>query len=236
MRHRFGAYIDSDTVTVYTDTMDEQENAERTYTIEELADANGVSVRTVRFYISKGLLPSPFGRGRLTVYTDQHMQRLQQIRLLTDKHVPLDEIRSLVGGDAPTEDQMVDAAQEPLPEADVLVQESPRQYLERALSRARAASGLSQPGASIPVPAYARPIPRAPAPPSSASVPRYRFPGAQEPLTPKRQQAERSAPEEWQRQALVPGVELHIRKPLNSEVQKLVQAITDLAERFTSEA
>ncbi len=62
-------------------------------TIEELADFVGISVRTVRYYISARLLPGPGTRGRGTRYTEAHLSRLRLIRSLVDQHVPINEIR-----------------------------------------------------------------------------------------------------------------------------------------------
>jgi DNA-binding transcriptional MerR regulator len=52
----------------------------------------GVSERTVRYYVTQGLLPSP-GAGRSARWTEEHLQRLQLILQLRDKHLPLAEIR-----------------------------------------------------------------------------------------------------------------------------------------------
>src|SRR5437667_2461891 len=67
-------------------------------TIEELADGAGVSVRTVRYYISQGLLAGPGARGRNASYTDEHLARLQLIRRLVEQHVPLAEQRQQLEG------------------------------------------------------------------------------------------------------------------------------------------
>lgn len=56
----------------------------RLRTIEELADEAGVSVRTVRFYTSRGLLPSPVMDGRRGLYTPAHAARLDLVRTLQD--------------------------------------------------------------------------------------------------------------------------------------------------------
>jgi DNA-binding transcriptional MerR regulator len=65
----------------------------RALSIEELAQAADVPVRTVRYYISEGLLSGPGGRGRAATYDDEHLGRLQLIRRLVDQHVPLAEVR-----------------------------------------------------------------------------------------------------------------------------------------------
>ena len=65
---------------------------ERTYSIGSLADAAGVSRRTVRFYVQRDLLPPPEGLGRGALYTDEHLARLLQIKAWQEEGVPLDEI------------------------------------------------------------------------------------------------------------------------------------------------
>lgn len=66
------------------------------YSISELGDAAGVSRRTVRFYVQRGLLPPPEGLGRAASYTGRHLARLLQIKAWQEQGVPLDEIRARV--------------------------------------------------------------------------------------------------------------------------------------------
>ena len=56
--------------------------ADEELTIDELAARAGVTVRTVRFYSSRGLLPAPRLRGRLGLYGAEHLARLDLIREL----------------------------------------------------------------------------------------------------------------------------------------------------------
>lgn len=56
--------------------------ADEELTVDELAARAGVSVRTVRFYASRGLLPPPRLRGRLGLYGGDHLARLDLIREL----------------------------------------------------------------------------------------------------------------------------------------------------------
>ncbi|MCS6799348.1 MAG: MerR family transcriptional regulator [Myxococcota bacterium] len=69
---------------------------ERTYKLEGLARAAGVSPRTVRYYIQRGLLPPPVFRGPDTVYELTHLQRLRAVRRLQQAYWPLDAIRGLL--------------------------------------------------------------------------------------------------------------------------------------------
>ncbi|MFD1049500.1 MerR family transcriptional regulator, partial [Kibdelosporangium lantanae] len=45
------------------------------YRIDDLARVSGVSVRNIRVYQDRGLLPSPGRSGRTAVYTDAHLSR-----------------------------------------------------------------------------------------------------------------------------------------------------------------
>lgn len=60
--------------------------------LEEVAKAAGVSPRTVRYYIQRGLLPQPSFRGPDTAYGEEHLVRLRAIRRLQDAYWPLDAI------------------------------------------------------------------------------------------------------------------------------------------------
>ncbi|MHA6805516.1 MerR family transcriptional regulator [Salinifilum ghardaiensis] len=51
-------------------------------TVDELAARAGVTVRTIRFYSSRGLLPPPRLRGRTGMYSGEHLARLDLIREL----------------------------------------------------------------------------------------------------------------------------------------------------------
>ena len=70
------------------------------YGIDELANRAGVSRRTVRFYVQRGLLHAPRGLGRGRHYTEQHLQRLIRIRTLQEQGVALGAIAALVAADA----------------------------------------------------------------------------------------------------------------------------------------
>jgi DNA-binding transcriptional MerR regulator len=70
-------------------------------TVEEVADAVGVTVRTVRYYQSQGLLPAPSRVGREARYGDDHVDRLRLISRLQDQGLRLTAIAELLAqGDA----------------------------------------------------------------------------------------------------------------------------------------
>ena len=77
-------------------------NPDKRWKLDELAAAAGVSARTVRYYVQRGLLPAPVFRGRDTVYSDAHLIRLQAIRRLQDRFLPLDEIQAEIERAGPT--------------------------------------------------------------------------------------------------------------------------------------
>ncbi|HEY9438718.1 MAG TPA: MerR family transcriptional regulator [Streptomyces sp.] len=66
------------------------------YRIEDLAHASGATVRTIRGYQDRGLLPTPERRGRANVYGDTHLTRLRQIAGLLDRGYTLASIKELL--------------------------------------------------------------------------------------------------------------------------------------------
>jgi DNA-binding transcriptional MerR regulator len=65
----------------------------REWKLTELAEAAGVSPRTVRYYVQRGLLPAPPFKGPDTVYGEDHLLRLKAIRALQARFLPLDAIQ-----------------------------------------------------------------------------------------------------------------------------------------------
>ncbi|MFG2460573.1 MerR family transcriptional regulator [Streptomyces sp. NPDC048523] len=66
------------------------------YRIEDLAHLSGATVRTIRAYQDRGLLPRPERRGRANLYTDTHLARLRQIADLLDRGYGLASIKELL--------------------------------------------------------------------------------------------------------------------------------------------
>ena len=64
--------------------LSEPEAAADLLTIDELALAAGLTVRTTRYYASLGLLPPPLRKGRLAYYGADHLARLEFVRALQD--------------------------------------------------------------------------------------------------------------------------------------------------------
>ncbi|MFD3881722.1 MerR family transcriptional regulator [Streptomyces microflavus] len=66
------------------------------YRIEDLAHASGATVRTIRAYQDRGLLPTPERRGRANVYGETHLARLHRIADLLDRGYTLASIKELL--------------------------------------------------------------------------------------------------------------------------------------------
>lgn len=66
------------------------------YRIEDLAHRSGATVRTIRAYQDRGLLPRPERRGRSNVYGESHLARLRQIADLLDRGYTLASIKELL--------------------------------------------------------------------------------------------------------------------------------------------
>ena len=79
------------------------------FAIGELADQAGVSRRAVRFYVQRGLLPSPEGGGRGSFYTADHLATLLTLKRLQEEGVSLTAIAQRLGL-AGTASQDLDAA------------------------------------------------------------------------------------------------------------------------------
>src|SRR5215472_5260024 len=77
---------------------EQHEEREEGLSLDALAERVGVPMRTIRFYISQGLLPGPGSRGKSATYGEAHVIRLRLIRRLADQRVPLTKIAALVEG------------------------------------------------------------------------------------------------------------------------------------------
>jgi DNA-binding transcriptional MerR regulator len=78
--------------------------------VEQLAATCEVSVDTVRYYQSRGLLPPPAREGRLAWYGPEHAERIEEIRSLQRKGLTLAAIRRVVSGELGAADADLAAA------------------------------------------------------------------------------------------------------------------------------
>ncbi|GAB3173682.1 MerR family transcriptional regulator [Streptomyces incanus] len=92
----------------------------REYRMEELARLAGITVRTLRFYRERKLIPSPRREGRIAWYDDHHLARLNTITALLERGHTLNgiaelaeafdhgrDVGELLGMDTPTEETPV---------------------------------------------------------------------------------------------------------------------------------
>ncbi|MEU6775332.1 MerR family transcriptional regulator [Streptomyces sp. NPDC046759] len=70
--------------------------ARNAYRIEDLAHRTRTTVRTIRAYQDRGLLPRPERRGRANLYCEAHVTRLHQIAHLLDRGYTLASIKELL--------------------------------------------------------------------------------------------------------------------------------------------
>lgn len=64
--------------------------------IDELARRVDMTARNIREWQTNGLLPPPERRGRVGIYTDDHMSRIERIKSLRAEGFPLDVIRRML--------------------------------------------------------------------------------------------------------------------------------------------
>jgi len=223
------------------------------FTIEELAQRVGVPLRTIRYYITEGLLPGPGGRGKAAFYSEEHLLRLRLIRRLVEQRVPLSQIRErlsrLSAEDVRTlvieQDQIMEDLRWAAREL------APKEYVSELLKRAQEAGRVYSPR----IPPYTErvevPEPSAglsgtaTEPDQSAKYQVLRAPSRQSatypelraPLEPPARQAqvaEDSEPQAgptmpaegtWYRWEIEPGVELHIRSDLVDRYRYLIEIL-----------
>ena len=71
---------------------------DRKFTIQEISELTGFSLRTIRYYVQEGLIDPPAGRGRGGFYFDSHLNQLRQIKSLQEKGMRLSSIVQYLKG------------------------------------------------------------------------------------------------------------------------------------------
>lgn len=66
------------------------------FSVDELACAAGTTVRNLRAYQDRGLLPAPERRGRVGIYNGEHLSRLKLIGELLERGYSIASIRELL--------------------------------------------------------------------------------------------------------------------------------------------
>jgi DNA-binding transcriptional MerR regulator len=203
------------------------------YSLSDLARLADVTPRTVRYYVSQGLLPAPDAAGPATRYGEAHLARLRLIRRLQRDHLPLSEIRARLERMG---DDEVTAAVEALGGPDPEPSQEPGETLAfvrslMASSGLTPASGgeLRAPASPLlmrsvmapPDPVASEPAaPPVPPAPSTPSTPASASPGSP---------AQRST---WERLVITADVELHVRRPLDRRTNKRVDQLERIAREL----
>jgi len=71
--------------------------------LDQLAERAGVSPRTVRYYIQRGVLPAPEFKGPDTAYDERHLHALRAIKRLQEAYWPLEAIASALANKSEAE-------------------------------------------------------------------------------------------------------------------------------------
>jgi DNA-binding transcriptional MerR regulator len=196
--------------------------------LQQLADGADVTPRTVRYYISQGLLPAPNVQGPNARYARGHLDRLRLIRRLQQEHQPLAEIRSRL--ERLDDNQVADLVREAdaLPSPD----EAPLEPEPGAKALEYIRNLLGKPGSDAlpPAPLAARAAPAA-VPGSPGQPTLFAFPvGKPAPSAPA---SDRST---WERIAVSPDIEIHVRRPLDrTSIKQLDQLLAAARAIFTRE-
>ncbi len=179
------------------------------YAIADLASLSGVTPRTIRYYVSVGLIPAPEQAGRAARYDEDHLRRIRLIRRLQEQHLPLAEIRSRLA--SLSNDEVAEALATPDPEPPGSALDYIRSLASRSAPRVAEAPAIRH--TEDPATPSARPLPH-PAP--AAPPPPSARPGAAM----------------WERIPLSPDVELHVRRPLSRTAHKRVERLVTIAREI----
>jgi DNA-binding transcriptional MerR regulator len=196
------------------------------YTLGDLARLADVTPRTIRYYVSQGLLPSPEAAGPATRYAHGHLARLRVIRRMQREHLPLAEIRARL--DALSEADVLELANAEISSASPQETLSALDYIRTLMTKGQTpTTQYDRPAPVSPAPAALMREARAPYPSAPSLLSRISVP-ADAKATPSSRLAtpDRST---WERTSLSPDVELHVRRPLDRETNKRVDRLLRIA-------
>ena len=213
------------------------------YNLTELSRIADVTPRTVRYYIAQGLLPGPDVLGPAAHYDERHLGRLRLIKRLQVEHLPLAEIRARLA--ELDDEQIALLADEITPEArgaarddagasalayirDVLGDRSRRP--SEGVARTGPPTGLSRTGRASSPPHRPMRLALSDFRAETNDLVAERWPTpAPKPRPPG------SVRSTWERIALAPDVELHVRRPLDRHTNKRLERLLDAARDLFKE-
>jgi DNA-binding transcriptional MerR regulator len=193
------------------------------FSIEDLAEKSATSVRTIRFYISEGLVPRPVARGKGASYGEEHLLSLRLIRRLSERRVPLAEIRERLAQLSLPDMRALLRAEEQLSAELQIAERAPsaKEYVSALLNRSR----LARPAT----------VNRRPSPSADTVTPPLTDALALATRSSPPATAEASAPSAadllWRRLELAPGVELHLRADAEASSRDLIERLLKQAGR-----
>lgn len=213
------------------------------HTMHELAALSGLSVRTIRYYQSQGLVPSVGREGPGTRYPESTLARLRLIVRMKRDHLPLGEIRNRLAELGDEEIALLAAEAEPdqapgsaLDYVRALLAQggsAPDAYADAAAGvaphpgyRARRLGSDVAPPPGIGLLSMVPPSEAPPAPGPDALRASPGKPSARAAPTPKPRTPERST---WDRIGLGPDIEIHVRRPLSRRDNRIVERIVTFA-------
>jgi DNA-binding transcriptional MerR regulator len=190
------------------------ETNESGLTIDELAERFELRPRTIHFYITQGLLPSPSTRGYRARYGEEHQLRLEVIAQLRSRHVPLAEIKERLPLHRLPMEELRRLVEEVRRQAEDLErarnEPSPRSYIAALLEQARSAPAAPRVAFDTPED-------------SGQGAAHFWRMGSGPDASRRRGQA-------WRRWELAPGVELHASDEGERRYGRLIKRLLQVAE------
>jgi DNA-binding transcriptional MerR regulator len=187
------------------------------YLINDLAQRAGVTVRTIRYYTDQGLLPPPDTRGKYATYNRGHLLRLELIREMKDAFLPLREIRNVITllSDEEVRNRLNETRRTMPPKA-MQVSDSKSNALDY-IARVRDMQN------------ELRPMDK-----DELTIQPAQSPPARRPQIPMgkivdlndNRQAER-----WRHIEIAPGVELHLREPIDPAIDLIIENLINEIRR-----
>jgi DNA-binding transcriptional MerR regulator len=200
------------------------------YTLEDLENMSGLSLRTLRFYIQEGLLPGPDTRGKFARYSQNHLNTIHFIDRLKKVHMPLKQIRHLLETMSNEDIERIIQSQT----GGNIIFSSPQLFIEEdnsgklkgdqnkssALEYIRSLENLQ---GSLKV---------------NESNTRYYAPPAPSRVPASLKEAPTIQPvkdgETWQRIHLADGLELQVREPIGKEQEQVVTELIEITNKLFS--
>ena len=195
------------------------------YTLAELVQATGLSPRTIRYYITQGLIQAPGREGRSTRYPEPTLARLRLIVELRDRNLSLAQIRAQLADMSDSEAEML---------AGQRLDESRTRYLDRDIRALAAAPrtlhrlDLAASGDEVLAFRAARDEPR-----------RLQL-SLGEDLRNDEARSQRFATgvgerSQWEHIRITGDIELHVRRPLSRRDNRIVDRLMALARELADE-